>query len=445
METYEGVSVFDTSADLFANSSTETVKSNLDATQNAESNVSQYDNVLLQSGDISIGMNASAISSAAQYVSEVCNSVSRVYCPFCPFEFNYEFVLKDHIKSSHPKELQEVTHSKITPFFACPFCHAKFYLKELLPRHIFRKHEDSLIGVFSTGTAEEYLQCNFCPHRVLRKHHKLIMIHMEKKHFTEFQKCVETKYPKTFMSCEDLTRQLESEPKVLTPGLSKKFENMHCDSPNTTKMRSILKSPTNSPCRADFSLDGDFNDMTRQIQLSNSVRRKLKFDIPDSPEENKENSFSELKLKFPEENSFSSKFKKLFKSKNNKEMKSPSPKSPKKEKLPTLFITSSPLQKDSPKNKNQKSYLKHDIDFKKEKDISKLTGYQFKCGLCSESYETNANLLNHLHKSHRGIQLRAQYRCGECQAKFYRNSYLVRHCWFHHTPKCLKGQNAKSF
>lgn len=439
METCE-VNVFDTSADLFANSSTETVKSNLDQTGSV--NLSQYDNVPTIHGNISIAMNASAISNAAQYVSEVCNSVNRVYCPFCPFEFNYEFVLKDHIKSSHSKELKEVTQSKISPFFACPFCHAKFYLKELLPRHIFRKHEDSLIGVFSTGVADEYLQCNFCPHRVLRKHYKLIMIHIEKKHFGEFQKCVETKYPNTFLSCEDLTRELESKPKVLTPGLSRKLENMHCDSPNS-KVKSILKSPTNSPCRSNFSLDGDFNDMTHQIQLSNSVRRKLKFDLPESPEENKENSFAELKLKFPEnDTSFSSRFKNLFKSKNKIPIKSSPKQSPKKEKLPTLFITSSPIQKDSPKNK---SYLRHDIDFKKEKGIAMLTGYQFKCGLCSESFETNANLLNHLHKSHRGIKLRAQYRCGECHAKFYRNSYLVRHCWFHHTPKCLKYQNSKSF
>lgn len=440
METYQEANVFDTSADLFANSSTETVKSNLEVSQQ---NVSVYDNVTNTSEDCPM-MNASAISSAAQYISEVCNSVNRVFCPFCPFEFNYEFVLKDHIKSSHPKELQDVTRSKITPFFACPFCHAKFYLKELLPRHIFRKHEDSLIGVFSTGMSDEYLQCNFCPHRVLRKHHKLIMIHMEKKHFPEFQKCVETKYPKTFMSCEDLTRELDTDPKESTPGLSKKFENMHCDSPNTARMKSILKSPTNSPCRADFSLDGDFNDMTRQIQLSNSVRRKLKFDLPDSFEENKENSIQELKEIFSEEsgNSFSSKFKKLFKSKKKSDKSSPK-KSPKKGKLPTLFITSSPIQRNSPKK--DKSYLRHDIDFKKEKGIAMLTGYQFKCGLCSESYETNAKLLNHLHKAHRGIQLRAQYRCGECQAKFYRNSFLVRHCWYHHTPKCLKDQNSKSF
>ncbi|KAL1456678.1 hypothetical protein WDU94_001390 [Cyamophila willieti] len=382
-------------------------------------------------------MNASAISSAAQYVSEVCNSVNRVYCPFCPFEFNYEFILKDHIKVSHPKELKDVTHSKISPFFACPFCHAKFYLKELLPRHIFRKHEDSLIGVFSTGMSNEYLQCNFCPHKVLRKHHKLIMIHIEKKHFNEFQKCVETKYPETFMCCEDLTRELDTKSGEFTPGLSRKFENMACDSPNTARVKSILKSPTNSPVRAEFTLDGDFNDMTRQIQLSNSVRRKLKFDLPDSFEDNKENSLSDLKLKFPEENSFSSKFKKLFKSKKNPSVTVSPKKSPKKEKLPTLFITSSPIQRDSPK----KSYLRHDIDFKKEKGIALLSGYQFKCGLCSESYKTNADLLNHLHQNHRGIQLRAQYKCGECQAKFYRNSYLVRHCWFHHTPKCLKGQN----
>lgn len=440
METCYEVSVFDTSADLFANSSTETVKSNLDTTN--PNNISHYDNVPTTTGNVT-GLNASAISSAAQYVSEVCSSVNRVYCPFCPFEFNYEFVLKDHIKSSHPKELQEVTRSKITPFFACPLCHAKFYLKELLPRHIFRKHEDSLMGVFSTGEVNEYLQCNFCPHRVLRKHYKLIMIHIEKKHFAEFQKCVETKYPKTFLSCEDLTRELESEPRVLTPGLSKKLESLNCDSPNNSRVRSILKSPTNSPCRAEFSLDGDFNDMTRQIQISNSVRRKLKFDLPDSPE-NKENSFSELKLKFSEsDSSFSSRFKKLFKSKVRTPVKLSPKQSPKKEKLPTLFITSSPIQRDSPKK--DKSYLRHNIDFKKEKGIAMLTGYQFKCGLCSESFETNANLLNHLHKSHRGIQLRAQYRCGECHAKFYRNSYLVRHCWFHHTPKCLKGQNAKSF
>lgn len=103
METCE-VNVFDTSADLFANSSTETVKSNLDQTGSV--NLSQYDNVPTIHGNISIAMNASAISNAAQYVSEVCNSVNRVYCPFCPFEFNYEFVLKD--RSHQVKSFQGI-------------------------------------------------------------------------------------------------------------------------------------------------------------------------------------------------------------------------------------------------------------------------------------------------------------------------------------------------
>ncbi|KAG8257638.1 hypothetical protein J6590_045100 [Homalodisca vitripennis] len=106
-----------------------------------------------------------------------------------------------------------------------------------------------------------------------------------------------------------------------------------------------------------------------------------------------------------------------------------------------LYQSSSPVFKPNmtpPKNPCEKTtsfftkfHLEHD-------GVSPLTTNHFKCGLCYEDFENNAQLLNHLQCQHKGLSLSAQYRCGACNAKFYRNSYLVRHCWFHHTPLCLK-------
>jgi hypothetical protein len=361
-----------------------------------------------------------------QFVSETCNAPERIFCPFCPLDYGFEFLLKDHVKAQHPQELKNVLRANSeVDFHPCPFCHAKFYLRELLPKHLVRKHERSLISMFGGAGQEDFFLCRFCPHKVLKKHHKLLMVHIEKKHYAELENYVFGKYSTVAMSCEDLAG-LDDEVKVtdqiITPGLSEEMTGLATDDQvlyarKPILIKPILKTSSAYKSEPEVDLEGSLPDL---YQPSGSVeyeeitegnpRRRLRFDLPDSPQE--QTPKFNMKLKYAFAKKKKSRWNFLSRSKGAENDMVPLKGSPRKTPPPKGSIRS-PL-----------------------KNTGNLPR-QFKCGLCSEAFENNAHLLEHLRRSHKGLKLQARYRCGECEAKFYRNSFLVRHCWFHHRPRCL--------
>ena len=169
------------SADVFANSSAETVTENLNYTTFLKEaskafGFSSSENLNILQGRLckpvftssplavsspisNISANISVI--ANHFLSEACSVAIRLYCPFCPADFPYEFMLKEHIKNIHPQELQSVVRSKDyeIKFHQCPFCHAKFYVKELLPKHVLHKHQESVITLSTGIDLTSYAQC----------------------------------------------------------------------------------------------------------------------------------------------------------------------------------------------------------------------------------------------------------------------------------------------
>ncbi|XP_046666228.1 uncharacterized protein LOC124358021 [Homalodisca vitripennis] len=432
------------SADVFANSSVETIKENFDYTDFVaearkppclpfmdDSRFDDFRGQVFTSSPISpqnqILPDADNISFIAnQFVSEACNVPVILYCPFCCFTCHFEFIFKDHIKNSHPSEIMNIIRSNsfYIEFHACPFCHAKFYVKDLLPKHVLSKHEDSVI--FTGLGRNNYAQCRFCSFKLLRKHIKRLVMHVEKKHVSEFENFLKSQNTSVALSSKDMKFFCEDIEMQCASNVGKKLEKMTAEE-KVKRIKSILKpSKVNSQC--DTPQNQSINSLTlnngsyEAIRIQNSARRKLRFDIPESMDEDKENNLipnQPIKVKKNKVKWFS-----LFKKEKRQ-----------------LYQSSSPVFKPNmtpPKNPCEKTtsfftkfHLEHD-------GVSPLTTNHFKCGLCYEDFENNAQLLNHLQCQHKGLSLSAQYRCGACNAKFYRNSYLVRHCWFHHTPLCLK-------
>lgn len=399
-----------TSADIFANSSTETV------TENSEPRISTIATVMEQDEKVNfppppvideiteMSLNSNEASMMVNDFMTDTTLPTRICCPFCILDFGFEFILKDHIKKTHSRELKVVLKRKPgnINFHQCPFCQAKFYIKELLPKHVIRKHEICVVNMFSGFSPEKYVYCRFCPHKSLRKHYKLLMIHIEQKHFKVFEKFIVSKYSNITKSLEDIINLETGKQgnKYSSPGLTKKMIKLTTKDDLSPSIKSILKPSTAYPI--DTSEKIFRSPEPTLYENLNEIKRKacrtLRFDLPDSPEfEDKEN-------------------------KNTKKQKT--------SKCSKWTILKS-------KGIQTLDTVGTESDHLKETKLSPRC--QYMCALCSEAFDMNVKLLEHLRRKHKGLKLQAQYKCGECKAKFYRNSFLVRHCWLHHRPLCLKS------
>ncbi|RZF36110.1 hypothetical protein LSTR_LSTR013153 [Laodelphax striatellus] len=482
------------SADIFANSSTDTVTENMDFSSfirqggdmvKINNNCAlkfhnhDYANMNLSLGALSplaasspcFSTNSANISFVTnQFVSEACNASLQLYCPFCLDEFKLEFLLKEHIKATHPHELKNVVRLKSgeVEFNACPFCHAKYYTRDLLPKHIVRKHQESALAMFPETNPDKFAYCPFCSHKVLLRHSKMLILHIEKKHLTEFQHAVKTKCASVMMNSNDLkTLDYDRRNEGGCSTLSKKMKALTTNvSPDTVESarKSILKKTTSYPEGLNENEESKTmnNNQLSTFSLNNSstmlrrsARRRLRFELPESSSSgssfNKENSsmFNTSKREnFSPKKEKKLRWKNLFrfdgKKKNKKEAKESKKKPEKskdlKAKKQSKFVTYS-SESSSPKKGNKKvqtTPVYSTISWNAPGAAIETATSQFKCGLCYETFNKNAQLLEHIRKSHKGLKLVPQYLCGHCDAKFYRNTFLVRHCWYHHTPHCLK-------
>ncbi|BES98696.1 Hypothetical protein NTJ_11511 [Nesidiocoris tenuis] len=312
------------------------------------------------------------------------------YCPFCPMDYDRQAFLDEHVIQSHAREVKNFLEdfSDEPSVYYCPFCTAKFYVTELLPKHIIRKHEIGVLNMFSSSSLDKYVYCRFCPHKSLRKHYKLLMIHIEKTHFQQFEKYVRLKYCNLTNSQENLLGVTQDDIVCV-----KKADDV-------VSPRSILnlKNANND------SVDGS-EPIYANVEVRRAKRlRHVRFQLPDSPPADQENLVGKKRRsRMPN-----------LKNLVSKKMK----------------ICNDPSSSGSGQTDPSES----------DRPLHK-----FKCGLCRELFDANDQLVGHLKAKHKGLKFRAQYRCGICSARFYRNSCLVKHSWLHqHAPLCLKTPTGKS-
>lgn len=422
------------SADLFANSSTETVKENTDylvfledVRKPSVTDYSRFHGQVFTSSPLSPNANFSFV--ADQFISEACNIPMNLFCPFCEFTCHFECIFKNHVKKTHPNEIMKIAQSNVFffEFHGCPFCHAKYYNKDLLPKHVLMKHDDSV--VFKGLGHSDFAQCRFCSFKLLQRHIKRLIMHIEKKHMTDLVHFLKHQNTSVTLSTKDMKFFCDDLEKIHLQGSTSKVHRTESDGKGW-RTKSILKPPNiNVKTPKNYNLDKcavtPNNGSYEAIRQQNSARRKLRFDLPESSIEEQENQMKSQKFKAGEK-SRKTRWLSLFRKEKRQASQMGS----------THFKPlSTPLK--TPCEKTTSFFTKFHLQ---NDGVSPLTTHHFKCGLCHEGFENNAQLLSHLRGQHRGISLTAHYRCGACNAKFYRNSYLVRHCWFHHTPLCLKKE-----
>lgn len=338
-----------------------------------------------------------------QFVSEASNIPRRLYCPFCLFDFGFDFLLKTHIREVHTREIKNFSQAKLDSFTLdnCLYCKTKFYVRGLLPKHIIRKHQQCILGMVSLLKPECIVQCKFCPYQSSMKQLKLLFIHLENKHLNDVA---------TLLSAFNLSINNGNTAECIDI-LREEMENFSLDKPEETN-----ENP--KPILKRGSLYNNPNVINVLDQGSGSrTRRKLRFDLPDlslmSESSDKENvSMRQVKRIFE------------FGTKKSKPSKLITPNKVKPEPQRTIL--------------QDITYISSEESIANEPLFQSFEVLPFKCGICRQVFRNNTQLLCHVKQSHNKLHLQPRYRCGWCKARFFKNSYLVKHHELHTKPKCLK-------
>lgn len=272
----------------------------------------------------------------------------------------------------------------------CPLCSGNFSSKDLLAKHALRIHHKAIVALLQDGSTEQHLKCWFCVHKVMHRHQKLLLLHLEKKHAVEFVSYFRQSFlPST---ASELTKKEAPRGHEIIANLQEDMEGMslsHGVSNNllSKKFDSQTEMLDTFPKLVNFEgtlFPGSENDsssknLVNQLSSSSYVKRKLVLDGTINCHAGKVSLL--MKENIPPKES--------------------------------LSVTLS------------RSGWKH------------VPGRPYACGRCKEAFSCNALLLDHVSARHRGPLrlLKPLYTCGLCSASFYKNSFLVRHCYQHHTPK----------
>lgn len=194
----------------------------------------------------------------------------KLFCPLCTQTFGYTFGLECHLLSIHFKELQDFKRRgyNFPNLQKCPECKAQFLKVNTVIRHLVYHHPDYVTGQLlnlpplSTDLDEtskmdqaRYVHCRFCKQQFLRRHQKLLMMHLEQKH----------------------VQDLES---MLKPTLEK-----GADDEKPVEVRLMMASPSRgTKVIPDKPLNKDHHFIRASTETNNPPppRRSLRFSIPEA-------------------------------------------------------------------------------------------------------------------------------------------------------------------
>eukprot|EP00094_Tigriopus_californicus_P013389 TCALIF_12950-PA protein Name:"Protein of unknown function" AED:0.29 eAED:0.29 QI:386/0.5/0.33/1/0.5/0.66/3/0/704 len=194
----------------------------------------------------------------------------KLFCPLCTQTFGYTFGLECHLLSIHFKELQDFKRRgySFPSLQKCPECKAQFLKINTVIRHLVYHHPDYVtsqllnLPALCTDLDESnkmdqtrYVHCRFCKQQFLRRHQKLLMMHLEQKH----------------------VQDLES---ILVPTLVK-----GADEDKPVEVRLMMASPSRGtkviPDRP-FARDHHFIRPSTETNDPPPPRRSLRFSIPET-------------------------------------------------------------------------------------------------------------------------------------------------------------------
>ncbi|XP_034232959.1 uncharacterized protein LOC117640536 [Thrips palmi] len=265
----------------------------------------------------------------------------------------------------------------------CPLCPLSFNAKELLARHALRVHQKAVVSLLQDVSTEQHLKCRFCVHKVMHRHQKLLLLHLEKKHAVEFVAFLKQSWiPSSISHLQEGMKSLS----LFGSDVNSKANESPSTAMNEPENDAVFHIPSNKPINF-------LGNQLSNIEISVVINSRIPCAQP--------SNYSFAKRKLILDGSCNSQPSRAFLMKENV---------PPEEPLHATLAGSA---------------WKH------------AEGKHFACGRCKEAFSCNALLLDHVSVRHRGPLrlLQPLYTCGLCSASFYKNSFLVRHCYQHHTPK----------
>ncbi|KAK3907632.1 Transcription factor Ken 2 [Frankliniella fusca] len=272
----------------------------------------------------------------------------------------------------------------------CPLCSVSYHAKDTLAKHALRIHLKAVVALLQDVSTQQHLKCPFCVHKVMLRHQKLLLLHLEKKHAIEFLSFLrQSSVSKSIPLGNEITQSHLS-----AVNLHERMEGMslsHFEKAVTAgTMPCLLKQ---DPTPTDSASNEEQFFLGSKFPLSNLKPCNLFLNQP----------YAKRKLILDGSDSRAVRMSHM------------------KENLPPKESLSTTLSKG-------RWIWKH------------AQGKPFACGRCKEAFSCNAFLLDHVSGKHRGPLrlLQPVFTCGFCSASFYKNSFLVRHCFQHHTPMWIK-------
>ena len=140
-------------------------------------------------------------NNATEMASHLTNHASqpmrKLFCPLCTQTFGYSFGLECHLLSVHFKDLlnyhKDNRRKLLINAQTCPCCQAQFLKPGIVIRHLVYQHPDYVTNTLLAPTcspdevASRHVQCRFCGQQFLKRHQKLLMLHIEQKHVSDLE------------------------------------------------------------------------------------------------------------------------------------------------------------------------------------------------------------------------------------------------------------------
>jgi len=348
----------------------------------------------------------------------------HVFCPFCVAHFYQQQELQEHLMGQHSGELQLLRQEQLGGFRAetCPCCQAQFLQAGLGPRHLVHHHPEFVCALLlgslppasgrppplpgavpSTPPPDRHAFCLLCGQRFLRKHVKLLALHLQQQHPQQFSAAVSSHCSMS----TDLIVETEGPPVHLT-------------------------SPPHHYEEVDGSPGGHAGAYLQVLPDPLELRRPQESKRQKREGRREDRNMEERtgkRMQTPQRSQHTRSFKRATwkVGETYQGIAQPEP--------PPLPITGRGSESHLAEETMESSYSKA---MEKENYLHYSSAHLlFRCNLCGERYAANEALLVHLKQEHMAVSrvLKPQYSCARCPANFFKNAFLLKHSLTHTQSK----------
>lgn len=357
-----------------------------------------------------------------------------VFCPFCVGQFYQQQELQDHLIQAHSQELHLLRDQEFQHFQpeTCPCCNAQFLQPGLGPRHLVHHHPDYVVSILlgslpppsgrpppappgivpSTPPPDRHAFCLLCGQRFLRKHVKLLALHLQQQHPAQFSAAVQHHCSMAAVPPDPVT----PEGRYLTPSLPLSQE--------------MSLSPPHHYEEVDTTTDQDqyLTILSPVAQTTHTPQDTKRLRMERGEVTECKGIFRKVNtLNTPHKTQQYRSFRRAGPRVIGETYQGIAQPEPPPNPITGLGSESCLLETET-----------EDVETLKLREKENYHHYTsahllFRCNLCGDRFDANPDLLSHLKQEHMAVSrvLKPQYSCAKCPANFFKNAFLLKHSLIH--------------